>query len=185
MAAAGRRASAAMAQALCAQMKATLAAIREFDREIEELCSEQEDYELFVSFPGAGKVHTSRLLAAMGARRGRRASADELLRFSGVAPAVERSGRSSWTRWRFFCPKFLRQSFVEYAGESIRHSQWARAYYEQQRARGKSHQAAVRALSYKWIRIIFRCWQARTPYDEARYSECLRRKGSPLVPVAS
>lgn len=121
----------------------------------------------------------------MGANRERWASADELLRFSGLAPVVERSGRSSWTRWRFFCPKFLRQSFVEYAGESVRHSAWAKAYYESQRSRGKSHQAAVRALAYKWIRIIFRCWQAHTPYDEARYLECLHRKGSLLVPAAA
>lgn len=178
-------ASALMAQALASQLKTTLEAVGRFDSEIEERCRAHADYELFASLPGAGKVYTSRLLTAMGADRGRWTSADELLRFSGVAPVVERSGRSSWTRWRFFCPKFLRQSFVEYAGESIRHSQWARAYYDGQRAKGKSHQAAVRALAYKWIRIIYRCWQARTPYDEARYLECLRRKGSSLVPAAA
>ena len=172
-----------MAQALVSQLKTTLSAVGRFDSEIEELCRAHEDYDLFASLPGAGKVYTSRLLTAMGADRGRWASADELLRFSGVAPVVERSGRSSWTRWRFFCPKFLRQSFVEYAGESVRHSTWAKTYYDSQRSRGKSHQAAVRALAYKWIRIIFRCWQARTPYDEARYLECLRRNGSPLVPA--
>lgn len=173
--------SALMAQALASQLKTTLAAVRRFDSEIEGLCRAHEDYDLFASLPGAGAVYISRLLAAMGTDRGRWASADELLCFSGVAPVIERSGKSCWVRWRYFCPKFLRQSFVEYAGESIRHSHWARTYYESQRAKGKSHQAAVRALAYKWIRIIFRCWQARTKYDEARYVECLRKKGSLLV----
>ena len=172
-----------LARSLASQMKATLAAVREFDRRIDELCRAHEDFELFASFPGAGPVYASRLLSAVGARRERWQTAEELLRLSGVAPVVERSGQSRWVRWRYFCPKFLRQSFVEYAGESVRHSQWARAYYDEQRAKGKGHQAAVRALAYKWVRIIFRCWQTRTPYDETRYLECLRRKGSKLVPA--
>ena len=53
------------------------------------------------------------------------------------------------------------------------------------RAKGKSHQAAVRALAYKWIRIIYRCWQTRTNYDEARYMKVLRNKGSQLVPAVA
>ncbi len=170
-----------MVKALASQMKTTLEAVHQFDVQIEELCQAHEDFELFASLPGAGKVYASRLLTAMGSNRDRWASADELLRFSGVAPVIERSGKSSWTRWRYFCPKFLRQSFVEYAGESIRHSEWAKAFYASQKAKGKSHQAAVRALAYKWIRIIWKCWQTRTKYDEARYVECLRRKGSALV----
>ncbi|MCA1849629.1 MAG: IS110 family transposase [Acidobacteria bacterium] len=174
-----------MAGALAAQMRTTLAAVREFDREIEELCRAHEDFELFASLPGAGQVYASRLLTAMGSDRARWASADELLRFSGVAPVVERSGKSSWTRWRYFCPKFFRQSFVEYAGESVKHSEWAQAFYAAQKAKGKSHQAAVRALAYKWIRIIWKCWQTRTNYDEARYLECLRKKGSPFVSAAA
>ncbi len=178
-------ASVVMVKALAAQMKTTLAAIKEFDREIAELCQAHADYEVFASLPGAGPVYASRLLTAIGTRRERWASADELLRYSGVAPVIERSGKSEWIRWRYFCPKFLRQSFVEYAGESIRHSVWAKAYYQGLRAKGKSHQAAVRALAYKWIRIIYRCWQTRTNYDEARYMEVLRHKGSVLVPAVA
>jgi transposase len=168
-------------KALAAQMKTTLGAVHEFAAKIEELCRSHEDFDLFISLPGAGKVYASRLLTAIGSNRERWASADELLRFSGVAPVVERSGKSSWTRWRYFCPKFCRQSFVEYAGESIRHSEWAQAFYLSQKAKGKGHQAAVRALAYKWIRIIWKCWQTRTKYDEARYIECLRKKGSALI----
>ena len=170
-----------MVKALTAQMQTTLAAVREFDSQIEELCQGHEDFDIFASLPGAGRVYASRLLTAMGSNRERWASADELLRFSGVAPVVERSGKSSWTRWRYFCPKFIRQSFVEYAGESVRHSEWAKAFYVSQKAKGKSHQAAVRALAYKWIRIIWKCWQTREKYDEARYVECLRKNGSALV----
>ena len=179
------RSSSVMARALCAQMKATLCAIAELEREIAELCAAHEDYELFASLPGAGPVYASRLTAALGSDRQRWLSADEVACLAGVAPVIERSGQSRWVRWRYFCPKFLRQSFVEYAGESVKHSFWARAYYEQQRARGKSHHAAVRALAFKWVRIIYRCWQTRTAYDEVQYLESLRRKGSPLLSYAA
>jgi transposase len=121
----------------------------------------------------------------LGSDRQRWQSADELACLVGVAPVLERSGQSCWVRWRYFCPKFLCQTFHEYAGESIRHSFWARAYYEQQRAKGKSHHAAVRALAFKWVRIIFRCWQTMTAYDEVKYLENLRRKGSSLLNYAA
>jgi transposase len=174
-----------MIKALAAQMKTTIEAIRAFDHTIEQLCSILEDYHLFASLPGAGTVYASRLTAAMGTDRDRWATVDDLLCFSGVAPVMERSGKSTWIRWRYFCPKFLRQSFHEYAGESINHSFWAKAYYMSQRARSKSHQAAVRALAFKWIRIIYKCWQTRTPYSEVRHLESLRKKGSPLLAFAA
>jgi transposase len=179
------RSSSVMARALCAQLKATISAVAELEREIAELCAAHGDYELFASLPGAGEVYASRLTAALGSDRGRWLSANEVACLAGVAPVIERSGQSRWVRWRYFCPKFLRQTFHEYAGESIKHSFWARAYYESQRSKGKSHHAAVRALAFKWVRIIFRCWQTRTVYDEVRYLEGLRRKGSPLLTYAA
>lgn len=166
--------------ALVRQMKATLAAIAEFDGAIEQLCAQHQDYHLFRALPGAGTVYAARLLAAFGTDRERYATADDLACLSGVAPVIERSGQSCWVRWRYFCPKFLRQTFVEYAGESIVHCGWAKVYYQQQRAKGKTHQAAVRALAFKWIRIIWKCWQTRTPYDEAIYLSGLHKQGSPL-----
>jgi len=81
----------------------------------------------------------------------------------------------------------LRQTFVEWAAQTINKSFWAGAYYRQQREKGCSHRAAVRALAFKWIRILFRCWQARTPYNETTYLNALKRRGSMLLnspPVA-
>ena len=86
-----------------------------------------------------------------------------------------------WVHWRLQCPKFLRQTFVEWTSESTRHSFWARAYYAQQRAKGSTHQAATRALAFTWIRILSRCWQTSTPYNESLYLNALVRRGSPLI----
>jgi transposase len=177
--------SVVMIKVLAQQMKVALEAIREFDSKIAELCASHDDFHLFASLPGAGSVYSSRLLAAFGTDREKYESADEVARFSGIAPVIERSGEACWIRWRYFCPKFLRQSFVEYAGESVKHSFWARAYYQQQRAKGKSHQAAVRALAFKWIRIIYRCWQTKIEYSEVKYLEGLRKKGSSLLNYAA
>ena len=170
-----------MIHALAAQMKTTVAAVQEFDREIDRLCQSHQDFFIFDSLPGAGPVYASRLTAAFGTDRNRWGTVDELLCLSGVAPVIERSGKSEWIRWRHFCPKFLRQSFHEYAGESVKHSFWARAYYEAQRAKGKTHQAAVGAQAFRWIRIICRCWQERKPDDEVKYLESWRREGSALL----
>jgi transposase len=174
-----------MVKALTAQMKTTLMAIHEFDSEIEALCAANQDFALMKSLPGAGQNYAARLLVALGTDRERWQSADELACLSGIAPVIERSGKSCRVRWRYFCPKFLRQSFHEYAGESIKHSFWARAYYDERRARGKSHQEAVRALAFKWIRIIYRCWKTRTAYDEVKYLDGLRKKGSSLLTYAA
>jgi transposase len=108
-----RHASVLMLNAFAAQMKTTIAAIRALDHEIEQLCRTHEDDHLFASLPGADTVYAARLTAAMGTVRDRWTTVDERLCFSGVAPVIERSGKSTGIRWRYFCPKFLRQSFHE------------------------------------------------------------------------
>ena len=55
------------------------------------------------------------------------------------------------------------------------------AYYEQQRARGNKHHAAVRSLAYKWIRILFRGWKDRAPYKENLHLEALKKRRSPAL----
>jgi transposase len=136
---------------------------------------------LFRNLPGAGPVLAPRLLAAFGEDRERYHSASEIQQYAGIAPVTERSGQKSWVHWRYRAPSFLRQSFVEWAGETIPRSFWAKAYYQQQRDKGLAHQAAVRALAFKWIRIVFRCWQDRTPYDESVYLLALQKRGAPLL----
>ena len=170
-----------LVKVLITQLRTVLDALAEYDRHIEALCQTHAEYELFASLPGAGPVYAARLTAALGTDRSRWRSADELLCFTGIAPAIERSGKQTWIRWRYFCPKFLRQSFHEYAAESIHHSFWAKGYYNMQRLKGKGHHAAVRALAFKWVRIIWKCWQSRTAYNEVLYLESLRRTSSPLL----
>jgi transposase len=91
---------------------------------------------------------------------------EDLLTFTGIAPVIERSGNMTVALARWFCPKLLRQSFDEFAGQSTQHIPRAKALRCQQRMRGKNHQASVRSLALKWARIIFQLWKNRMPYYE-------------------
>jgi transposase len=170
-----------LVEALVDQLRVSLKAIARFDAEIETVTHRLPDYALFRALPGAGPALAPRLLAAFGERRDRFPDAAALQKYSGIAPVTERSGKKHWVHWRLQCPKFLRQTFVEWAAQTIPCSFWAGAYYQQQRAKGSSHQIALRALAFKWVRILYRCWQTRTPYDESTYLNALKRRGSPLL----
>jgi transposase len=162
-------------------LRVTLQAIDRFDDEIASIAPKLPDYALFRALPGAGPALTPRLMVAFGEQRERFGAAEQVQKFSGIAPVTERSGQKHWVHWRRQCPSFVRQTFVEWAAQTITNSFWAGAYYRQQRDRGSSHQAALRALAFKWIRIVYRCWQTRTPYDESTYLNALKRRGSPLL----
>lgn len=170
-----------MVQALIPQLRALLTSIDEFDRKIAEVFRKHPDRPIFESFPGAGAVLAPRLSAAFGADRGRYEAASEMQQFSGIAPVTEKSGKQHWVHWRMACPKFIRQTFHEFADHSRRWSPWAKAYYQLQIQRGKKHHAAIRALAYKWIRILFRCWKKRVPYQEETYMASLVKHQSLLL----
>jgi transposase len=168
-------------QLLCRQLQHVQRTVAEFEKRLSEVFAQHPDREIFASLPGAGPVLAPRLLASLGSERERYANARSLQCFSGIAPVTKQSGGTRYIHRRYRCPVFLKQSFHEYAGESICFSRWAAAHYRQQRAKGSGHQAAVRSLAFKWQRIIWKCWQTRTPYNEQTYEAALKKSGSPLV----
>jgi transposase len=170
---------------LVQQLAVLRAAIAEQDRRLRELSQAHPDYSIFASLPSAGPVMVPRLMAALGSQRDRYETASQIQCYAGIAPVLEASGKQRWVHWRWSCPKFLRQTFHEWAWLSVRKSQWARAYYDRQRAKGKSHHASVRALAFKWLRILFRCWKDRCPYEEARYERSLQKRVQQPAPAVS
>lgn len=75
--------------------------------------------------------------------------------------------------------------FLVGAPSTITRSFWAKAHYEAYRARGGSHQAALRAFAFKWIRTLYRCWVNRRPYDETKYLMALQKRQAPLLKHAA
>ena len=164
---------------LVRQIEILRESIDDHDKRIAEWAEAHPDYGIFSSLPGAGPAMTPRLIAALGTPRERYATASAIPCYAGIAPVTESSGKQKWVHGRWACAKFLRQTFHEWAWLSTRKSAWARIFYDQQRGRHKSHHAAVRALSFKWLRIVFRCWKDRVPYEEARYVLALQKRTAP------
>ena len=168
---------------LIKQLEVLLDITKQYDKEIAARFEQHEDKELFESLPSAGAVYAPRLLAAFGSDRDLFINAEEVCKYSGIAPVKVRSGKKTWIHWRYQCSKFIRQTFVEWANKSRGTSYWASAFYNDKRTQGKSHQIALRALAFKWIRIIFRCWKNHMKYDEATYLFALNRRHKEIEKV--
>jgi hypothetical protein len=147
---------------------------------------------LFENLPGAGAAMAPRLAVLFGMDRERWVNAVELQTYYGIAPVTERTGgkpahksaqrteSKKWVHWRWNAPHFARQTLVEWAGISVKFSVWAKAYYVQQKARRKGHAAILRSLAFKWLRILWRCWKNRTPYNESIYLAQLEKRNPVL-----
>jgi hypothetical protein len=166
-------------QALMAQLRALLHAMADCNHARAHRAQEPPDCPWLAVLPGA--VFAPRLLVACGAQRARDASADARQKYAGIAPVTERRGTKTWVHGRWQCPTCLRPTCVAWAAASMRHSFGARADSQPQRDQGTSHQAAVRALAFTWLRLLLRCWQQRTPYNASTSLSALKRRGSPLL----
>ena len=122
-----RHSSVLMIQARATQMQTTMEAIRDLDDAREQLGRMHEGSPLCAALPGASPGDAARLTAALGTARDRWTTGDAWRCFSGVAPVLERRGKSTWMRGRYCCPQFLRQACHADAGESLNHACWAKA----------------------------------------------------------
>lgn len=167
---------------LARQLLHLSAALKEYDTRIAQLFAKHSDAPIWQSFPGAGPTLAPRLACAFGSQRSRYHSALAIQQYSGVAPVQEKSGKNQhWIHRRWARPHFIHQSFFEYAGQSVLHCAWAKLFLKEQIARGKTYPAALRALAFKWQRIMFVCWRDRLPYNETTYLQSLKHRGSFLA----
>src|SRR6201997_86281 len=108
-----------VAKVIVQLIRSLMKGIADLDEKIEEGAAAHPDFFIFESLPGAGAVMAPRLLAASGSQRERYANAAEVQSYSGIAPVTEKSGKKKWIHFRWACPKFLRQSFHEWASHSM------------------------------------------------------------------
>ncbi len=174
-------------QALVAALTAGRQRLAQLRRQIDTLFDHHPDAPLFQGFPGVGPKLGPRLLAYLGTDRARFATAGDLLAFGGAAPVTEASGKKRGphrlVRRRRGCHKALRHTFHLWARASVQRGTWAHALFTRGLDKGMKRPALYRVLAYKWGRILFACWQNRTPYDPARYQKALREHGSWLAPA--
>jgi transposase len=158
--------------------------IHSYQERIQSLVPSLDSDGVFASLPGAGTCFAPRLAVLFGPDRSRFESAAEVQMLTGTAPVTCQSGKKKLVTMRWACSTFQRQTLVEYALASIRFSSWARTFYDLHMPSDpnadKPTYSVLRKLAFKWLRIIYRCWQTRTPYDESRYIQSLRRSSSPV-----
>jgi transposase len=172
-------------ETLVDQIEVLNESILKHDRVTAELFAKQgEEAEKVSALPGAGPVLAPRLYVALARHAPNCETPEELAAAVGVAPVTEQSGKMRKVHRRLRCDNHTRQTFIEWAKESWKHSSWAEAFVRQRQAKRQGFHAILRALAYKWIRILWKCWKDGAAYNEERYLECLRKKGSPLVPPA-
>jgi transposase len=143
--------------------------IGKLDSTIEEAIASIPDGRIVTSFPRAGRINAAQILAELGDVRERYQSDQHLAAEAGVCPVTYQSGRSRGVACRWACNKRLRAAVVIWADNSRHSSPWANDVYRRARSRGCAHAHAVRILARAWIRVLWRSWTDRTPYDPARH----------------
>jgi transposase len=144
--------------------------------------AEGETAQRVAQLPGAGPILAPRIYTALAIHAPNTPDSSALAAAVGIAPVTDQSGKKEKIYRRIRCDNHTRQTFVEWAKESWKHSSWAEAFVRQRQAKGHGFHSIIRALAYKWIRILWKCWQDGVAYDETKYLEQLRQKGSLLVP---
>lgn len=170
-------------ETLVDQIEVLNESILKHDRVIAEHFVQQgQEADRVAALPGAGPILAPRLYVALARHVPNCESPEALACAVGVAPVTDQSGKMRKVYRRLRCDNHTRQSFIEWAKESWKHSAWAGSFVRLRRDKGQGFYAIIRALAYKWLRILWKCWRDGVAYDEAKYLERLRLKGSPLVP---
>ena len=167
-----------LVRALVSVLKPLVAQIQRLTAAIEHAVAAHVDGPVFTSFPRAGQLNAAQIFAEIGDDRRRFTSAERLAAEAGVVPVTYESGKHRGVAFRWACNKRLRKAVTIFADNSRHASPWAAAVYERARVRGCDHPHAVRILARAWIRVLWRCWQDRTPYNPARHGALARIVGA-------
>lgn len=162
-----------LVRALVAVLVPLVQQIREIDGLIAAHLAQHPDGRILQSFPRTGTINAAQILAELGDDRIRFLTDDQLAAEGGVAPVTRKSGKHSAVVCRFACNKRLRQALTTWADNSRHAHPWAFHVYRDARQRGCDHPHAVRILARAWVRVLWRCWQNRTPYDITQHGRAL------------
>jgi len=143
--------------------------IKEYENDLKETTENDKDAEIFKSLPGSGDTLSPGLMVIFGKKRSRYENAEEINSLSGIVPFTKQSGNWETHLFRFGCNHFYRNIITRLAYCSLTKSEWARGYYNEKRAEGKSHYHALRCLARIWIKVAFSLWKKREKYSEDKH----------------
>lgn len=155
-----------MARSLASVLERLIQQLALISARIEHEVAQLDDGRVLMSFPRAGRICAAQILAELGSVRERFPSDALLAAEAGVAPVTYESGKSRAVTFRWACNHRLRR--VTCLADNSRHaSAWAAGIYTRARSRGCDHPHAIRILSRAWLRVLWRAWTDRKPYDPA------------------
>ena len=160
--------------ALVTVLKALSTALKDLGRSVAATLGEHPDSEIFTSLPRSGQINAAQILAEWGDCRQAYDGPDSVAALAGATPVTKESGKHRAVHFRWACNKRFRVAITTFADNSRHASPWAAKVYADARARGLDHPHAVRVLARAWIRVIWRCWIDRVPYNPARHGNAVR-----------
>jgi transposase len=134
--------------------------------QVEAHFGQHPDAEIYLSQPGLGVVLGARVLAEFGDDRTRYADARARKNYAGTSPITRQSGKKKVVSARHVHNDRLIDALGLQAFSALTRSPGARAYYDQLRARGAGHRAALRQLGNRLVGILHGCLKTGTNYDE-------------------
>jgi transposase len=142
------------------------AQIRTLANQLEARFEGHPDAEILRSLPGLGSVLGARVLAEFGDDPDRYADPKARKNYAGTSPITKASGRSKVALARFARNRRLADALQMWAFCSLGFSEGARRYYDAHRAKGHTHQRALRSLANRWVGILHGCLRHRARYSE-------------------
>ena len=159
-----------MVLALARTLSTLVEQVRLVSSRIEHHIAAIDDGRIIMSFPRAGRLCAAQILSEVGSVRERFDSDEHLAAEAGVAPVTYQSGKSKAVTFRWACNHRLRAALTCLADNSRHASDWAAQVYAKARARGCDHPHAIRILARAWLRVIWRAWVDRIPYNPAKHA---------------
>jgi transposase len=158
-----------LVRSLVAVLTPLVAQIQQLGAAIAAALQQHPDAPIVQALPRSGTVNAAQILAELGDDRRRFVSAEHLAAEAGVVPVTHASGKHRGVSFRWACNKRLRAALTTFADNSRHASAWAAAIYRRALSRGCDHPHAIRILARAWVRVLWRCWRDRTPYDVTRH----------------
>jgi len=154
-----------LARSLAAILERLVDELAKLSARIEHTVTSLADGQIVMSFPRSGRICAAQILAELGSVRERFPTEAQLAAEAGVAPVTYQSGKHRSVTFRWACNHRLRRALTCFADQSRHASRWAAEVYHRARSRGCDHPHAIRILARAWVRVLWRAWSTKTPYQ--------------------
>jgi transposase len=150
-------------------LRALLDTLTDLDRALVAALPEHPKTAMLSPLPRIGEINLAQILAEVGPILDRATDVEHAAAEIGASPVTKQSGKASSVHFRWAANTRARDALAIFADNRRHASPWAATLYASARRRGKRHPQAVRVLMRAWLRVMWACWHANTPYQINRH----------------